>query len=112
MGLSWVRGHKVVCIFGEWVYADTHEPVSPQRTSCGHCNLNYDESGHDPCIKNLSKVKFACCGHGVEKQFLDLAYVWFEDDTKIRGQKALDFFKGLGRGYEINIKRKYCPVGT
>lgn len=38
------------------------------------------ETGHDPCIKNLPGVEFACCGHGRQD-----GYVMFDDGRVLRG---------------------------
>lgn len=66
---------------GQWRYSDTHEQIktSPPR-KCPKCNQYPTEDGHDPCIKNLPGVKYACCGHGIQE-----GYVMFEDRRVIRG---------------------------
>ncbi len=38
------------------------------------------KNGHDPCIKNLPGVQFACCGHGKGQ-----AYVFLKSGHVIRG---------------------------
>jgi len=47
---------------------------------CPECGLTETTEGHDPCIPNLPGVKFACCGHGIQR-----GYVVFEDGKIIDG---------------------------
>jgi len=65
---------------GKWRYVDTGEFSweAPPRP-CPKCHELPTEEGHDPCIANLPGVKFACCGHGVEK-----GYITFNDGRIIR----------------------------
>jgi hypothetical protein len=47
---------------------------------CPLCKQARDsDGGHDPCIRNLPGVLFACCGHGKR----DSGYVYFENGTTI-----------------------------
>lgn len=45
---------------------------------CGFCGREYQEGDHDPCIRDLPGVKFACCGHGERT-----GYVSFENGVYI-----------------------------
>lgn len=47
--------------------------------ACPLCKMPRSPEGHDPCIRNLPGVRFACCGHGVEH-----GYVYFENGVCIR----------------------------
>ena len=80
---SFIFGHRVRWDKEkeEWYYAETGAPNTSEifnELSCPKCGLKPTSDGHDPCIANLPGVKFACCGHGVEK-----CYIWFEDGTYI-----------------------------
>jgi hypothetical protein len=63
-----------------WRYEDgeTYDPKNPRP--CIRCGKKPDKDEHDPCIKNLPGVKNACCGHGVDK-----GYIQFENGVTIRG---------------------------
>jgi hypothetical protein len=63
------RGHKIIYIVDKWVYADTGEDIEKER-SCIKCGKMPTKEGHDACMGKLPNVKFACCGHGIEKGFL------------------------------------------
>ena len=80
------RGWDIVNNIDEWLFEDSLLPVnnSYETRPCGHCGLEYDETGHDPCIKNLIGVMNACCGHGDDK----CAYLQFIDGECIRGNSA------------------------
>ncbi|MCK5021239.1 MAG: hypothetical protein KAS32_29785 [Candidatus Peribacteraceae bacterium] len=65
---STLRGHPIICIDDEWVYADTKTPTAGNyRPVCGKCGLDDTPEGHDGCLGKMPNVKMACCGHG-EKQ--------------------------------------------
>jgi len=74
--IEWNEDHT------KWRYIDggdfDKDKSSPPR-SCPKCNKIPDENGHDPCIKDLPGVRFACCGHGVGE-----GYIFFEDGRVIR----------------------------
>lgn len=65
--------------------SNTHEVVV--NLICPKCKMKPTEDRHDPCIKNLPGVKFACCGHGVER-----GYIWFENGVMIRGNFEISKF--------------------
>lgn len=52
------------------------EPWRP----CAKCGKYPNENGDDHCIQNLGKVINACCGHGVNK-----GYIQFDNGITIRG---------------------------
>lgn len=81
------RGHKIELKDGEWVYADTKQPVKDnwKELPCGECGLHFTDEGHDGCLGTLPTVKNACCGHGNVGE----AYVQFNDGSRIDGQAAL-----------------------
>lgn len=58
------------------------EPITWPCPKCGELPT---PEGHDPCIKNLPGVVFACCGHGVDR-----GYVYFADGAVIRGDFSVE----------------------
>lgn len=67
---------------------------------CGHCHAIVgqdpaNERGpdfHDPCIRALPGVLFACCGHaGVE-----VPYVAFDDGLAVYGRAAIEVMEMIG----------------
>lgn len=66
-----------------WRYSDTNELIVPDELidwPCPGCGQKISPEGHDPCIRNLPGVKYACCGHGVSS-----GYIAFENGVVIRG---------------------------
>ncbi|MCP9290012.1 hypothetical protein [Gracilimonas sediminicola] len=57
------------------------------KDHCDHCGLDRTPEGHDGCIGTLDNVMNACCGHGET----EMAYVQFNDKSRIAGQKALNY---------------------
>lgn len=67
---------------GKWLYADTMQPVSKNKTrSCGHCKLYNNRDDVDPCLGVLPGVSNACCGHGEPNK----AYIQFKNGVTVRG---------------------------
>ena len=72
------RGHKVVIrnvrlengiwLFDEY-YADDYSLADYDRP-CIKCGRMPTKEGYDACLGYLIGVKFACCGHGVEKGYV------------------------------------------
>jgi hypothetical protein len=68
--------------------SEPHPYISAERLAamwpCPKCGAAEPcrETGHDPCIKNLPGVAYACCGHG---RWSTPAYVMFKDGRVIRG---------------------------
>ena len=81
------RGHTIfIDDDGNSFYDDTGKPFDwDVDVSCKKCGALPGSNGHDPCIKNLPDVKFACCGHGIDKY----AYIMFNDGKTIRGDLAI-----------------------
>ena len=52
-----------------------------QNLVCPRCNNKPTKEGHDPCIKNLKGVAFACCGHGINNKN-NRPYICFEGEEK------------------------------
>lgn len=78
-----VQGHEIQYDheLDSWKYRDTKELVTPSNIrKCIKCGNKESEQGHDFCIQNLGKVINACCGHGVEK-----GYIQFDDGTIVEG---------------------------
>ena len=81
------KGHAITreSLAHPWVYVDTGKPVYNDEgiatRPCKVCNKKVTDEGHDPCIRNLPGVKFACCGHGNPKR----AYIYWENGLIIRG---------------------------
>lgn len=83
-------GHTIEFRDGLWYYEGTNRRISKPSNvkSCKLCGRRRTKKGHDPCIKNLSGVKNACCGHGTGE-----GYIQFEDGTTIRGKFKVDGFR-------------------
>ena len=72
-----------------WCYTEDDCPVEDDpRRSCKHCGVEATIEGHDACLGTLPGVKFACCGHGGNRE----AYISFIDGRKtIRHEEALEY---------------------
>ena len=56
---------------GLWKWSDTNRPIEkPINRECKRCKMKVSDSGHDPCIANLSDIEYACCGHGVNPGYI------------------------------------------
>ena len=78
-----LRGHQIVCVNGEWLYADTMTPTAGHPRDCGHCGLPNTPEGHDGCLGALPGVMNACCGHGD----VATAYVQYEPACGKRAER-------------------------
>lgn len=96
MDKSYLRGHEIEYLNGEWIYSDTKEPTTQTHKDrpCGYCNKPNTPEGHDGCLGTLMGVMNACCGHGQIKE----VYVQFLDGTVIQGEDATAI---------LNILKKY-----
>lgn len=65
------RGHPIVYIDEEWLYADTKEPISIERP-CVRCGRMPTKEGYDACLGHIPGAVSVCCGHGVEEPILIL----------------------------------------
>lgn len=65
---SQTNGHKIIYVNKEWIYEDIKEPISKARP-CKYCGKYPTKEGHDGCIGHLDGVKYACCGHGINKSY-------------------------------------------
>lgn len=45
---------------------------------CQVCRQARGEDGHDPCIRGLPGILYACCGHGVKE-----GYLYFETGVRV-----------------------------
>lgn len=61
----------------QWYYEDKQSIKKLRK--CPKCNKLPDKNGNDACLGNLTGVKNACCGHGVED-----GYIQFLNGTTIR----------------------------
>lgn len=93
---SFLRGHEIEFMNGEWVYCDTKSPTiqTHKERSCGHCGRPSTPEGHDGCLGTLKGIMNACCGHGQIKE----AYVQFLDGYSVRGEDANTILNILKRG--------------
>lgn len=66
--------------------------------TCSYCQRPRTKAGHDPCIKNLPGVSFACCGHGGRDAFTQSSSVPYlvEGKESVYGYPALDRMRELG----------------
>lgn len=70
---SYERGHKIIWLQGKqaWIYGDIAREINGKR-QCKRCGKPPTKKGHDACLGNLDGVKNACCGHGVERGYIQL----------------------------------------
>lgn len=99
MSKSYLRGHEIELVNGEWVYRDTKEPTVDTwgNRPCGSCGMFKTIEGHDGCLGTLPGIMNACCGHGRSSE----AYVQFLDGHAIHGKDAtiiLDILKNNRKG--------------
>lgn len=85
MAKSYLRGHEIEFVNGEWVYSDAKTPTAGNERSCGYCKKENTIEGHDGCLGTLKGLMNACCGHGRTSQ----AYVQFLDGHSIHGKDAV-----------------------
>lgn len=71
MATGYINGHKIYYNYetAQWNYCDDHSPININPRPCIKCNQHFTEDGHDYCIRNLSGVANACCGHGVKEGY-------------------------------------------
>jgi len=67
---SYNRGHKVIFINNEWVWADTKLPVKDNERPCIRCYKYPTKEGYDVCLGHIKGASSACCGHGVKKPYI------------------------------------------
>ena len=72
MATSYFNGNKIYYDYKklEYFYEDGTSVDNDNPRKCPLCGKNPSKEGHDACIANLPDVKFACCGHGVEKPYV------------------------------------------
>lgn len=88
------RGHKIVCIGGEWYYEENMQSVnSKPNIPCSYCGQESTKEGHDACLGTLRGLMNACCGHGIDEE----AYVQFLDGKSVSGKDAKDIQEILKR---------------
>ena len=63
------RGHPIEFRDGKWVYSDTGEEADGKR-ECIRCGRKPLPDGEDMCLGHLDGVTDACCGHGVEEEYI------------------------------------------
>lgn len=88
---SYLRGHKIEMLHGEFVYSDTKTTTLNNSRPCGHCELINTDDGHDGCLGELMGIMNACCGHGR----VDETYLQYWNGTIIRGKQAVEEIKRL-----------------
>lgn len=72
-----------------WFLIETGDLITTEtymNLVCPKCKKMPTKDAHDPCIKNLPGVKFACCGHGVSE-----GYIWFENGVIVRGKFEIEY---------------------
>ena len=70
--MCYMRGHLCFYDFNEgaWFYADNNKSAKKDRP-CIRCGKMPTEEGHDACLGKLPNTKNACCGHGVQKRYIE-----------------------------------------
>ena len=71
MVTSYSRGHQIVFENGKWYYADNMSIYDDSRP-CKKCSCYPTKEGYDACIGYIEGAKQACCGHGVEEEYVIL----------------------------------------
>jgi len=79
MVTCYYNGNLIEYINNKWYYEDGTRAINLRP--CPKCKNLPTKDGHDACIANLPGVNNACCGHGVEK-----GYIQFENGLTIRGK--------------------------
>lgn len=80
-GRTTLNGHQIYFDNEFWRYVDNDEIIDTNNERlCIKCGKLPTDKEHDYCISNLGYVTNACCGHGVDK-----GYIQFDDGTIIRG---------------------------
>jgi len=64
-----LRGHRIIYIDNQWVYADTKELANYDRP-CSRCGRMPTKEGYDACIKEIPGAIGACCGHGIGNNYV------------------------------------------
>lgn len=96
-GRTSMGGHEIYYdeATDQWRYKDNNEPTLPfNERPCVRCGKPPTDDGHDSCIANLGYVVNACCGHGVEK-----GYIQFDDGTIITGDFKIERNIEYGKVY-------------
>lgn len=88
------RGWPIVFRDNKWIYADTGESAKIERP-CVRCGKMPTPEGHDACLGILPGVRWACCGHGVEKP-----YVIYKNESK--NKNNLPWYIKTGKSYMKN----------
>lgn len=68
---SYLRGHEIYYNNKDkqWYYLDDNSIADDSRP-CKKCGKYPTKEGYDACIGYLEGVKSACCGHGVQEDFI------------------------------------------
>ena len=64
------NGHLIIWQDNKWYYKDGETVNKNNARPCPRCSCFPDKNGHDACLGTLHDVKYACCGHGVEKGYI------------------------------------------
>lgn len=72
---AYLRGHKIYYDWDAltWRYTDNNQLIKENERYCVRCGQMPTIDGHDACIANLVGVANACCGHGVEKGYVQVS---------------------------------------
>lgn len=94
---SKLRGHHIIFVGGQWLYADNKQHTIGNERPCGYCGKENTREGHDSCLGILPGIMNACCGHGDA----DEAYVQFGKNKTIRVGDAVDWIIENHQKYEL-----------
>lgn len=67
---AYLRGHQISFINNIWIYSDTKEPIENNERRCSRCGHYPTKEGYDHCLGFIPGATHACCGHGVEKEYV------------------------------------------
>lgn len=108
------RGHAMHETAAGWVYTDTGQLVSENvNRDCGRCGLANTPEGHDGCLGTLPGVRNACCGHGHDEPYLQLASGGDVRGPQIMRDHArlLDAARVLADRYAVDVLNSGALVG-
>ena len=69
MVTSYSRGHKIY-YDKMWKYCDNNLPLDSCRP-CKKCGMMPTSDGYDYCLGYIDNVISACCGHGINKGYIN-----------------------------------------
>lgn len=71
---TYLNGHKIIWSHRDecWYYEDGGIANDQNLRPCPKCG-KLPINGHDACLLDLPGVENACCGHGVERGYIEFS---------------------------------------